>query len=411
MAIVYQISLHGDAFDGRGKDWPELIAESGCKPRREWKDPLLGRDLLKTEFACSVSHFRVWQKIVRSGVAGIILEEDAVFSSFDVSEIDGLLRSYDSVWLGYRENTLGYWYNAHAYAITPKTAAMLCEGFENDIIPADEWLPHKLKSFSNYFYKPELVKQIPRSIRPSEIEGGSMQNHVITFGANEERMWALKRSAERYDISYLNLAKGFELHNDENEENFGSQKINAVRQHLQSLPDEDTVLFVNGYDILFCDNLETILERFNGFGCDIVFSAERNCRPVSSLASEFPITSGPYQYLNSGAYIGKVGALNKFFNAPLEDGLSDQLWMQQRFLGERKLNMVLDHEGYIFQCDDEVSIIHGQISNGICCSCIYHGNGAASAVARFLAIAAHFNLVNPNIPREFFSFNLLKKVF
>ena len=109
MAIVYQISLHGDAFDARGKDWEQIIAESQCKPDREWVDPILGRGLLKTEFGCSVSHFRVWQKIAASGVAGIVLEEDAVFSSFDVAEIDGLLKSHDSVWLGHRENSLGYW--------------------------------------------------------------------------------------------------------------------------------------------------------------------------------------------------------------------------------------------------------------------------------------------------------------
>ena len=70
--IIYQISLHGDAFDARGKDWRDLEAESGCKPDMAWVDPLLGRGLLKAEFGCSVSHFRVWQKIVKSGVNMIV---------------------------------------------------------------------------------------------------------------------------------------------------------------------------------------------------------------------------------------------------------------------------------------------------------------------------------------------------
>ena len=60
---------------------------------------------------------------------GIILEEDAVFSSINVSEVDEVLEENDSVWLGYRLNNMGYWYNCHAYAITPRTAKTLIDGF------------------------------------------------------------------------------------------------------------------------------------------------------------------------------------------------------------------------------------------------------------------------------------------
>lgn len=126
---VYQISLYCDAFDARGKSWEDLEAETGCKPDRAWLDPIHNRRLLKAEFGCSVSHLRVWQKIAKSGVSGIILEEDAVFSSFDVSEIEEILKSHHSVWLGYRENTLGYWYNAHR----------LCHN-SNNRIRAYKWL-------------------------------------------------------------------------------------------------------------------------------------------------------------------------------------------------------------------------------------------------------------------------------
>lgn len=393
MAIVYQISLHGDAFDARGKDWAQIIAESDCKPDRSWVDPLLGRGLLKTEFGCSVSHFRVWQKIAASGVAGIVLEEDAVFSSFDVAEIDGLLKSHDSVWLGYRENSLGYWYNAHAYAITPKTAAMLCEGFAENIIPADEWLPLKLKNSFNYFYKPELVKQIPRSVRPSEIEGGSMQTHIITVGTDENKMWGLEQSAKRHGITYLNLGQGVEWGGGTMVGQGGGHKINLVRSHIQTLPDEDLVLFVDGYDVLFTDNIHSIKERFDGFDCDILFAAEKSCWPQPTIAPQFPMTPTPYKYLNSGVYMGKVARLNHFFSEVVANDQDDQLWMQKRFLGANGLNVKLDHEGYIFQCDDEVSYDGQQISNGMCCPCIYHGNGGDDAKARFNSLADKFGYI------------------
>ena len=393
MAIIYQISLHGDAFDARGKDWAQIIAESGCKPDRAWVDPLLGRGLLKTEFGCSVSHFRVWQKIAASGVAGIVLEEDAVFSSFDVAEIDGLLKSHSSVWLGHRENSLGYWYNAHAYAITPKTAAMLCEGFAESIIPADEWLPLKLKNSFNYFYKPELVKQIPRSVRPSEIEGGSMQTHIITVGTDENKMWGLEQSAKRYGITYLNLGQGVEWGGGTMEGQGGGHKINLVRNHIQTLPDDDIVLFVDGYDVLFTDNIHTIKERFDGFDCDILFAAEKSCWPEPTIAPQFPMTPTPYKYLNSGVYMGKVARLNHFFSEVVANDQDDQLWIQKRYLGANGLNVKLDHEGYVFQCDDEVSYDGKQISNGMCCPCIYHGNGGDDAKARFNSLADKFGYI------------------
>lgn len=393
MAIVYQISLHGDAFDARGKDWAQIIAESGCKPDRAWVDPLLGRGLLKTEFGCSVSHFRVWRKISASGVAGIVLEEDAVFSSFDVAEIDGLLKTHDSVWLGHRENSLGYWYNAHAYAITAKTALELIKGFSNAVIPADEWLPLKLKNCFNYFYKPELVKQIPRSIRPSEIEGGSMQTHVITVGTDENKMWGLEQSAKRHGITYLNLGQGVEWDGGTMVGQGGGHKINLVRSHIQTLPDEDLVLFVDGYDVLFTDNIHSIKERFDGFDCDILFAAEKSCWPEPTIAPQFPMTPTPYKYLNSGVYMGKVARLNHFFSEVVANGQDDQLWMQKRYLGANGLNVKLDHEGYIFQCDDEVSYDGQQISNGMCCPCIYHGNGGDDAKARFNSLADKFGYI------------------
>jgi len=393
LAIVYQISLNGDAFDARGKDWPQLISESGCKPDRAWVDPLLGRGLLKTEFGCSVSHFRVWQKIAASGVAGIVLEEDAVFSSFDIGEIEGILKSHDSVWLGHRENSLGYWYNAHAYAITAKTALELVKGFSNAVIPADEWLPLKLENSFNYFYKPELVKQIPRSIRPSTIEGGSMQTHILTVGTDENKMWGLEQSAKRHGITYLNLGRGVEWGGGTMKGHGGGHKINLVRSHVQSLPDEDLVLFVDGYDVLFTDNIHTIKERFDGFDCDVLFAAERSCWPEPTIAPQFPMTPTPYKYLNSGVYMGKVARLNHFFSEVVANDQDDQLWMQKRYLGANGLDVKLDHEGYVFQCDDEVSLDGKQISNGMCCPCIYHGNGGDDAKARFNSLADRLGYV------------------
>tara|TARA_R100001126_G_scaffold90442_1_gene59673 strand:- start:814 stop:2562 length:1749 start_codon:yes stop_codon:yes gene_type:complete len=390
VAIIYQISLHGNAFDARNLSWLSATKQSGCRPDLSWRDPIHKRSLLIGEFGCAVSHLRVWQKIAESDINGIILEEDAIFTTIDPVDVSDKLRVYDSVWLGYRWNTLGYWYNAHAYAITPETASYLCDGFSDEIIPVDEWLPHKLKGKKNYFYVPEKVSQIPRNFRPSTIEVGPMKVHVLTVGTDENKMWALEQSASKHGVSFLNLGENVQWRGGTMEAQGGGQKINLVRGHLQTLPDEDTVLFCDAYDVMFVDNMATIIERFQDFGCDIIFAAEKNCWPQPSLAQQFPITSNPYKYLNSGLYIGTVSMLKQFLNEDVPDDSDDQLWMHLRFLSTDWSSIAaaqLDYEGYIFQCDDDVVYDGNQIGNGRCCPCIYHGNGGSDAKERFYSLA------------------------
>lgn len=395
MAIVYQISLHGSAYDARGKDWNTVEKETGCARNAQWRDPILDRPLLVTEFGCAVSHLRVWERIAASNRNGIILEEDAVYESIDPSAVDTLLKEHDSVWLGYRLNTLGYWYNCHAYAIRPETAKRLIEGYKDAIIPVDEWVPAKLKVQSNFFFTPEVVKQIPREVRPSTIEGESMQVHVLTVGTDQSKMWALEQSAKAHGITYLNLGRQVIWSGGTMEAQGGGQKINLVRNHLESLHDGDVVLFVDGYDVIINDTLPTILERYEDMGADIIFAAEKNCWPDATMSSQFPLST-IYRYLNSGAYIGKVSTLKEFLNEAVPNDSDDQLWMQKRFLSsdwQSTDSANLDYEGYIFQCDDDIEIINGQLSNGMCCPCIYHGNGGDDAKVRFKNLADKFGYV------------------
>ena len=395
MAIVYQISRHGQAYDARGKDWNTVEEETGCVRDAQWRDPILDRPLLITEFGCAVSHLRTWEKIAASNRNGIIFEEDVVYASIDPSAVDTLLKEHDSVWLGYRLNTLGYWYNCHAYALRPETAKRLIEGYKDAIIPVDEWVPAKLKVQSNFFFTPEVVKQIPREVRPSTIEGGSMQVHVLTVGTDQSKMWALEQSAKAYGITYLNLGRQVIWSGGTMEAQGGGQKINLVRNHLESLHDGDVVLFVDGYDVIINDTLPTILERYEDMGADIIFAAEKNCWPDPTMASQFPLST-LYRYLNSGVYMGKVSALKEFLNEAVPNDSDDQLWMQKRFLSsdwQSTASVNLDYEGYIFQCDDDVKIINGQLANGMCCPCIYHGNGGDDAKVRFKNLADKFGYI------------------
>ena len=260
--IVYQISLHGSAYDARDKTWDQMHSETGCKPRTGWLDPLLNRPMLKGEFGCSVSHYRVWQKIAESNLNGLVLEEDAVFDEINPSHVDWMLQEYDSAWLGYRWNSLGYWYNCHAYAITPDTARILLGGFKDNIIPVDEWIPKKLEDKRNYFYPKEVVTQIPRSARPSTIEDTEVMKpdtlHLFTVATDESKMWALKQSTERFAAKVTNLGEGSDWY-DPMEGHAGMPKLKMVREALLDLPEDDIVLFMDGYDTFLVKTTEDIL--------------------------------------------------------------------------------------------------------------------------------------------------------
>ena len=400
VVLVYQISFHGDAFDARELSFEEASKLSGCKRDENWLDPIHKRKMLIGEFGCAVSQLRVWERIACSNMNGIILEEDAVFSSINVSEIDEVLKEKDSVWLGYRLNNMGYWYNCHAYAITPQTARMLIDGFSNAIIPVDEWVPLKLKDKENLFYTPEIVKQIPRSDRSSTIEGEEkvIDFHIVTVATEPEKMWALEQSAKKQNVEIINLGENHPWRDPMN--NLGGMpKIQLINEYLATVKEEDIVLFMDGYDTFLADSPQAILERFGQMEADIVFGAESECWPLPENASLWPDTETPYRYLNSGLYIGKAKALHDFISQS-QDGSSnndDQLYCQNRYLNNKTPWVVkLDTEAYIFQNHDpDIRVVMGQLWNDKtgCCGCIYHGNGGNDAKSFFITMAEKFRLI------------------
>ena len=159
------------------------------------------------------------------------------------------------------------------------------------------------------------------------------------------------------------------------------------------MPDEDVVLFTDGYDVFYADNLETITERYEQMDADIVFSAEAVCWPEEELAPNFPNLNEPYPYLNSGTYIGKAKALKELLSYDeLADDGDDQLFVQKAFL-ENIYDIKLDYEHYIFATHEpKVVKLGDQISNPVtqCCACIYHGNGGADALQKFDALYEEF---------------------
>jgi len=135
-------------------------------------------------------------------------------------------------------------------------------------------------------------------------------------------------------------------------------KIILLKIFLDELADDELVLFTDAHDVHLSGSHKEIEEKFLEFGSDIVFAAEKNCWPVKAMETQYHTYHDrylKYKYLNSGAFIGRVGPLKKFINKnfhTVSGGTDDQTYYTQLYLAHQtQRNLVrLDTRCEIFQC-------------------------------------------------------------
>ena len=220
-----------------------------------------------------------------------------------------------------------YW--GLAYVITPESAKILTKG-KPKIIPVDEYLPQMIEKLNVVAYKENVI--VPRDRK----DGGSNINptsrydyfvdfdtHVCTVATDESKASKLIHSAKQFDVKLNNLGKGVEWEGGTMEGQGGGHKINLVKEFIKDKADHDVILFLDGYDTFLTDYTDEIISRYIEFSHNIVFSSERFCWPDERHGSELKALntdqSTPYQYLNSGMYIGRVDELKKLFAEPIEN--------------------------------------------------------------------------------------------
>jgi GR25 family glycosyltransferase involved in LPS biosynthesis len=411
----------------------DAIVQLDFAPYSKWIDPLLDRKLTNTEIAAAISHYQLWEKCVELNEPILILEDDSqLVGDLDLKELELLSNEYDIVYLDHREmfpdlSVVGekfvkpfypYWNNA--YVITPRLARYIINSpYRYNIIPVDELFPilsgiafndHCLGNKEIFIslqellmtlptnpvaYKESIFKQLPRKIMGSDIESGkSIMNtvHVLTVATDETKLKYLDTSAQKFGIKFINLGKDVVWDGGNMIGPGGGQKLKLVKNYVSQIPEQDIVLFVDGYDVFFNDDLQTIVDRFNGFDCKVLFAGEKNCWPDKSIA---PLFGGDtdYKYLNSGVYIGYAGYVCSLIENYIQNSEDDQLYLQKKYivdLFDSKKLYKIDVENYIFQClagaVDAVTVkSNGQLLNSEtrCCPCILHGNGGDSVKKDF----------------------------
>lgn len=90
--------------------------------------------------------------------------------------------------------------------------------------------------------------------------------------------------------------------------------VNYLEEHI---PDDEIIFFTDGNDAVLLCSEEEILRKFHKAGKELVFSAESACWPDKNLVEEYPHTTSPFRYLNSGGFVGKAGTIKRFLRDDL----------------------------------------------------------------------------------------------
>lgn len=125
--------------------------------------------------------------------------------------------------------------------------------------------------------------------------------------------------------------------------------------YLTGLPEERLVLFTDGYDTLFLAGPEEIEAKYHQLGHPLLFAAEANCHPDPRLAAAYPPATGPWPFLNTGAFMGRAGDLRRALTrvrtipTPRRYAWSNQYRWSRLFLEHPDL-IGLDHRARLFFC-------------------------------------------------------------
>ncbi len=141
-----------------------------------------------------------------------------------------------------------------------------------------------------------------------------------------------------------------------------SQKLYGSRDAISSLSDDCIVMFTDGFDVMFTQNLQQIKKKFLSSGKSLLFSGECGCWPLVTRGREWCNELYPrappnsYRFLNSGGWIGMKKQAEYMLNDVVKSAkesnnpeVNDQELVNIAYMKNR-LNISIDHYASIFQC-------------------------------------------------------------
>jgi GR25 family glycosyltransferase involved in LPS biosynthesis len=410
------------SVDGR-KISNEELNKQGLFFSKDWRDPMLNRRMTKGEVGCMLSHLKLWEECAKGEDIYLIFEDDFVIDKEQYNEqriIDAATK-YGVAYLSYLEmekgviespeeglNYVSYPYWCCAYALTPETAQQLVEDTKaHPLIPSDELMPlvRKQRNLQWVAFETQMGSPRDRAEAKSNTEPTSDDDyfvygkpHFFTVATNREQAYRLVETCKLQDIDIILAGEGQDWRGGDMTSPGGAHKITLLRKAIDTLPDNDIIIFSDGYDSFLVNSSEVqqqIIARYLGFGSDIVFSGEKTCWPDRSLAVQYD-TEGDYPFLNSGGFVGSVGGVKHLIDSigDYAESDDDQLLYTKEYLSKNH-DIKIDVEGYIFQTScDFVQVEGGAIRNNMCYPLVFHGNGGDAEKAK---MHKHFSRIYPGI--------------
>lgn len=158
------------------------------------------------------------------------------------------------------------------------------------------------------------------------------QLHVCTVAThNDPGLFRLQRSCQRKGVPLVVLGQGRPYPSN-------GIKLQFVKEYLDTLPDDDILLFIDGFDVIILDDGQTILEKFLSKNTPFFISKEMNFGPAFSrdLIANYPNAPTNFQFINSGGYIGYVKFIKQLFDSlSFQINIDDQDQIHVHFLKNR----------------------------------------------------------------------------
>lgn len=348
------------------------------------------------EVGCSLSHLKIWKKIVNENLDKAIILEDDIQNICDFNILNNIKSDYDLLYLIRKkvnncdekiieklsnldivEPSFSYW--TSGYVLTFDGAKkLLSTNFENNLIAVDEYLPimcgcnhfndylnfianrdysgEKLKALA---FKDNIIKLIPNTSQSSTtfhsdyVQQFDEDITVITVATDyNDSCKRYKESCIRYGVNPVILGLGEKWKGGDMAKGpGGGQKVNYLKKYLENVKENKLIIFTDSYDVMMNNNINILKENYKQFNKKVVFASEKFCWPDASLSHYFKNDKYENKYLNSGLFIGYTDDIKKILDNDIFDYEDDQLYYTKSFLKYKELNFVeLDYENKLFFC-------------------------------------------------------------
>lgn len=160
--------------------------------------------------------------------------------------------------------------------------------------------------------------------------------HYVTYATHDQGLFQTLVKNPHVKIEVLGFGqkwKGF------------SDKLIGVHKFCQSVREEDYVVFLDGFDCKVIKQPIDIIQRFESYQCDILFSED-----ITNIFSEKIFGKCNKNSLNSGMYMGKVKHIAELTRNVEKQTLSDD--------DQRYVTQVCQLQKIDIKCDTEHKVFH-----------------------------------------------------